>query len=361
MLLLVLVLMMLAPYVGEQLAYHLARGNAKAEAEVARDLLKELPEPENRFATVIDAVVPSVVGIETSDGSRRFASDERSYLWPAMPQGTGVIIDDQGHILTNFHVISDAEQVLVRLSDGKLIEHEDVELVGFNVLADIAVLKIDEPDLMPIEFGNSDAIEVGDTVLAIGNPFGLNQTVTSGIISAKGRHASLDNGPTYQEFLQTDAAINPGNSGGPLVNMRGELIGINTAIFGEESQGIGFAIPSHLAENTVDQLLEGDAPALGWLGVSMEPITRDNRRRFHLPVDEGVLVVSLVPNSPAVRAGIRPHDVIVRWGDIPIARPFELAQAIVHTDPGAEVEVGIVRGDTLITITVTVGEHPVTL
>jgi serine protease Do len=349
------------PYIAEQIAYRLARGKARAEAEVARELLSEIPDAENRLAFVAKSVTPSVVAIETqgalvlsTDGGPLFGNPNQEVAG----EGSGVLIDKQGHIVTNYHVIEDATVISIRLSDGQTIE--EAEVVGFNTDTDLAVLKIDMTgiNLIPIEWGDSDELEVGDAVLAVGSPYGLNLTVTSGIISSTDRYISLSESDTFQYFLQTDAAINQGNSGGPLVNMRGELIGINTAILGETNQGIGFAIPSRLARHIIEQLIENRVASLGWLGVSMAEVSRDDVARLDLATRKGVLVADVVPNSPASRAGFLPNDVIRRWGDQDVLGSTDLFRAVVRTKPGLSMDVLVVRNSEERTISVTVGSRP---
>jgi len=352
------------PHIAEQIAYRLARGKARAEAEVARALLNEVPDVENRLAFVAKAVTPSVVAIETQgemlsfEGGPSFPGRRDNPELEIEGEGSGVLIDNEGHIVTNYHVIKDASYIAIRLSDGQTIS--EVEVVGFNSDTDLAVLKIDLTglDLLPLEWGDSDDLEVGDAVLAVGSPYGLNLTVTSGIISSTDRYISLSQNETYQYFLQTDAAINQGNSGGPLVNMRGELIGINTAILGETNQGIGFAIPSGLASRITNQLITNRVASLGWLGVSMANLSRGDVERLDLPTRKGVLVTDIVANSPASRAGFLPNDVIRSWDDQDVLSSTDLFRAVVRTEPGQLVDVLVIRDEKEQTIRVTVGHRP---
>ncbi len=360
--LVLLVLLLFLPYFVEQIQYALTRGRQRAEAEVALELLGQLPEPQNRFAAVAKAVAPSVVGVETERivvaGAPR---DEwgflfgRPSLFRAEGEGSGVIMDKEGYIITNYHVIGQADQVRVKLADGRTISN--VRIVGVDPLSDLAVLKIDEPDLIPARWGDSDSLEVGDSVLAIGNPFRLAHTVTAGIISAKGRRGIIRE-IRYEDFLQTDAAINPGNSGGPLVNMRGEVVGINTAILGERYQGIGFAIPSRIAKDVYERLKATGWVERGWLGVEMQPLDEALANRFGLPNTQGALIVRVFPASPAQKAGLEPGDVVVQWNQEKIRDPSDLSLAIARTPIGQTATVHIIRDGKRLQVQVRVGQRP---
>ncbi|MCS7305698.1 MAG: trypsin-like peptidase domain-containing protein [Thermoguttaceae bacterium] len=360
--LVVLLLLLFLPYFVEQIQYAITRGRQRAEAEVALELLGQLPEPQNRFAAVAKAVAPSVVGIETerivmAAGPR----DEWGFLFGgpslfrAEGEGSGVIMDQEGHIITNYHVIGQADQVRVKLADGRTISN--VRIVGVDPLSDLAVLKIDEPDLVPARWGDSDLLEVGDSVLAIGNPFRLAHTVTAGIISAKGRRGIIRE-IRYEDFLQTDAAINPGNSGGPLVNMKGEVVGINTAILGERYQGIGFAIPSRIAKDVYEHLKATGRVERGWLGVEMQPLDETLANRLGLPNTQGALIVRVFPNSPAQKAGLEPGDVVVQWNKEKIRDPSDLSLAIARTQIGQTATLHIIREGKRLQVEVRVGQRP---
>ena len=231
-------------------------------------------------------------------------------------------------------------------------------VVGADKLSDIAVLKIQADGLTAASWGDSDKLEVGDPVLAIGNPFGLARTVTAGIISAKGRHAVIED-LSYQDFLQTDAAVNPGNSGGPLVNMQGHVVGINTAIVGPTYQGIGFAIPSAFAQEVYQTLKSSGKMSRGWLGVATQALTPALAKQFGLPDSNGALVASVVAGSPAAAAGIEPGDVIVRWNDHATNDPMELALAVAATKPDSTATVELIREGKKNSIKVEVRERPV--
>jgi len=233
-----------------------------------------------------------------------------------------------------------------------------VQVVGADPPTDIAVLKIEASGLTAAPWGDSDELQVGAPVLAVGNPFGLERTVTAGIISAKDRRGVVGN-VGYQDFLQTDAAVNPGNSGGPLVNMSGEVVGINTAIYGRAYQGISFAIPSRMARDVYDQLkATGKITQRGWLGIEMTPVTPQLAEQLNLNTIEGGLVAAVIEGSPAERAGIKPGDLIVRWNADPINEPGDLSLAVARTKPNTKAEVTVLRDGKEEKLTVEVGSRP---
>jgi len=259
--------------------------------------------------------------------------------------GSGVILDPRGYILTNFHVVQQGRMITVRLSDGRTAQ---AEMVGGFEETDLAVLKIDAPGLRPASFGDSEAIGVGEWVLAVGSPFGFEQTVTAGIISAKGRgqidpQASSDGPTRFQEFLQTDAAINPGNSGGPLVDLDGKVVGINTAIASRDggSSGLGFAIPADVARVVMERIIERGRVDRGWLGVSMDRL--DPEIAYTLGIEGGVRVAGVLDNSPAARAGLREGDIIVSLGGRRTENVTRLGNAIMLSEPGKPAEVEFFR------------------
>jgi len=352
-LLIFLVVLLILPYVAERVQFAVTRGRQRARAEVATVALEGMPKSSSRFAWVVKKIEPCVVGIETSSEllGQSFG-DEWSYL-PQAGEGSGVIVDEEGYVVTNSHVVEGAMQVTVKLSDGRTIGN--VRIVGADPKADLAVLKIEAGGLSAANWGDSDQLEVGDEVLAIGNPYRLARTVTAGIISAKGRPGVV--GPlAHQELLQTDAAVNPGNSGGPLVNMDGQVVGINTAIVGQSYRGISFAIPSNLAQRVCERLkTTGKVEPRGWLGVAMEEI--DARRAARLRLDKvyGVEVLTVVVDSPADEAGIQRGDVILRWNGQEIHSPAELSLAVVQSEIGSEATVEIIREERRFDVTVKVG------
>jgi len=269
--------------------------------------------------------------------------------------GSGVIMSEQGFILTNHHVIQGADAIQISLQDGRMAQ---AKLVGSDPDTDVAVLKIDLKKLPVITLGHSDNLRVGDVVLAIGNPFGVGQTVTMGIVSATGRNKLGIN--TFENFIQTDAAINPGNSGGALVDAEGNLVGINTAMFSRSGgyQGIGFAIPTSLAEDVMKEILQHGRPVRGWLGVEARAITPQIARALELDDTQGVVVVGVVRGGPAHRAGLQPGDVIVAIDGKKIAEAREALIAISNRKPGSRVKLEVLRNGKSLTLEATAIERP---
>jgi serine protease Do len=264
--------------------------------------------------------------------------------------GSGVIIDKDGYILTNNHVVEKATSIKVKLSDGK---EYDAKVIGKDGKTDIALIKVSAKNSLPAAvLGNSDKLEVGDWVVAIGNPYGLDHTVTAGIVSAKGR--VIGQGP-YDDFIQTDASINPGNSGGPLYNLRGEVVGINTAII-SGGQGIGFAIPVNMAKALLPQLKESGRVVRGSLGVVIQKVTPELARSFGLKESEGALVSDVTEDSPASRADIRRGDVIVSFNGTPIKDMEQLPKLVAATEVGKRVKVRLLREGKPLDVDVTVAE-----
>ena len=267
--------------------------------------------------------------------------------------GSGVIIDPRGYILSNHHVVDKAEEVTVTLNDRRNFK---AKVIGSDSKTDIAVIKIEASDLPVAPLGNSSSLQVGEWVLAIGNPFGLNQTVTAGIISAKGRSGV---GITeYEDFIQTDAAINPGNSGGPLINLHGEVIGINTAILSRSGgyQGIGFAIPVNQARIIMEQIISSGKVQRSWLGVQIEEVTPDIAQAFGLNEVAGCLVQQIFPKSPAKKAGLRSGDIILYFDGKKITRSAQLRNTVATTPAGSRIAVEIFRNQKRQTIYVVLGD-----
>ncbi|MEM8864977.1 MAG: trypsin-like peptidase domain-containing protein, partial [Planctomycetota bacterium] len=251
--------------------------------------------------------------------------------------------DEEGYILTNFHVVTGANGLLVELDDGRITE---ATIIGADEATDLAVLKIDLPDLIAAEWGDSDDLQVGDLVWAAGSPFGLRRSVTFGIVSALGRRSSSGvTNTAYQEYLQTDVAINPGNSGGPLVDVNGNVVGINTAIIGQSYRGISFAIPSTIARRQYELLKRDGWIERGYLGVSPREVPERMRRVLNLAGGEGVLISDVVRPGPAYNAGLRPRDVILSWNGYMADDPTLLSREIAATEVGSTADVVIRRLD----------------
>ncbi len=264
--------------------------------------------------------------------------------------GSGFIISEDGYILTNNHVVSNADEIYVTLPNQHRYK---AKIVGTDPKTDIALIKIDPKNekLKPVKLGDSDKLQVGEWVVAIGNPFGFSRTVTVGIVSAKGR--VIGAGP-YDNFIQTDAAINPGNSGGPLINMKGEVIGINTAIIAS-AQGIGFAIPINMAKALLPQLKKGKI-VRGWLGVTIQQVNEDLAQYFGMKEPHGALVTSVFPDSPAQKAGIKRGDVIIEFDGKKVKGVHDLPIIVAGTQPGKVVDVVVLRGGKKVTLKVKVGQ-----
>lgn len=321
------------------------------------------------MSQVAERVKPAVVNISTSRTVkaqrhpffddplfRRFFGDPGPQKRKVTNLGSGVIATPNGYILTNNHVIEGAEDIIVKLSDGKEYKGRPI---GMDSRTDIAIIKINETNLPTVPWGDSDKLRVGEVVLAVGNPYGLSQTITMGIISALGRSGI---GITdYEDFIQTDAAINPGNSGGALVNIRGELIGINTAIFSTSGgyQGIGFAIPSNMVKNVMDSIINQGRVVRGWLGVQIQPLTTELVKQLGLKDEGGVLLVDVVEGGPADKGGLKRYDVIVEYDGKKTDNPFHFKNMVAATKPGKTVEIKIIRNGNLLTAKVTIAELPI--
>ena len=329
------------------------------------------------FVDIAKAVKPAVVNIYATKNTgrgegphatpfddpffRRFFGDEFFRKFEQQPKerkerglGSGVIVESNGLIITNNHVVGKADEIRVTLSDKREFK---AKLIGTDPKTDIAVVRIDATGLPTVPWADSDRLEVGEFVLAVGNPFGLTQTVTLGIVSALGRAAGI---AEYEDFIQTDAAINPGNSGGPLVNVRGELVGINTAIFSQSggNMGIGFAVPSNMAQSIMGQLVQTGKVVRGWLGVSIQDLTPELASQFGLGDTKGVLVSDVMDDSPAKKAGFERADVIVEYDGKPMDSPAHLRNAVAQTAVGKKVTVKIIRDKKPKTIELTIAEQP---
>lgn len=332
------------------------------------------------YASIVNKVAPSVVNIYSTKVirvrpfqfpffddpffRRFFGEDEiERYRQPrtqrAQNLGSGVIVTEDGYILTNTHVVEGADEVKVALSNSK--KEYNAKIVGIDPQTDVAVLKVDATDLPAITLGDSDKLEVGDVVLAIGNPFGVGQTVTKGIVSAKrrGGFGLLE----YEDFIQTDAAINPGNSGGALVDAKGRLVGINTFIVTRSggSQGIGFAIPINLARSVMDRLIKHGKVSRGYLGVNIQDVDPDIAKEFNVPENTGAIVADVHPNTPAEDAGLKPGDVIIEFDGKKVRDSRHLQFMVAETPPKKKVVLKIIRDGKQSSLTVTLGERPTDL
>jgi serine protease Do len=325
------------------------------------------------FADVAEAVMPGVVSIASEREPQRgegmpFSGDPFHHFFglpgpdgsPSVPQeglGSGVVVTADGLVLTNNHVVENSSSLFVTLADGRTL---DAEVVGTDPKSDLAVIRLlGKPrDLHPLDLGDSSRIRLGDVVLAVGNPFGVGQTVTMGIVSAKGR-ANLGIAD-FEDFIQTDAAINPGNSGGPLVSASGQVIGINTAILSRtgSSIGIGFAIPSTMAREIMRALVEDGRVVRGWLGVAIQDVDRDLAKGLGLSQDQGVLVSDVSPNSPAARARLERGDLITAIDGTAVTSTGQLRNAIARAGAGARMRLRVARAARSFDVPVTLGELP---
>jgi serine protease DegQ len=285
----------------------------------------------------------------------RFFYGDREDDDPQGGLGSGVIVSPEGYILTNFHVIEGAQEIEVTLSDSR---KATAKLIGADPDTDLAILRIQLDRLPVIALGNSDSLQVGDRVLAIGNPFGVGQTVTSGIVSALGRNQLGIN--TFENFIQTDAAINPGNSGGALVDVQGNLLGINTAIYSRSggNMGIGFAIPVSTARQVLEGIVKDGQVTRGWLGVEPTEITPEMAETFGLKQTQGVIITGVLQDGPAAKAGIKPGDVLLRVAGKDIQNVGELLTHIASLPPGQQVKVELARRNAAMTLDVTPAQRP---
>jgi serine protease Do len=302
-------------------------------------------------------IPPELRGTPFEEFFRRFGAPGQIPQRPrrTMGQGSGFIIDGSGLVVTNNHVVGNADRVRVELADGRELP---AQVVGTDPQTDIALLKVEAGAPLPtVPWGDSEALRVGEPVLAMGNPFGLGGTATSGIVSARGRQIGA--GP-YDDFIQTDASINPGNSGGPLFNLRGEVVGVNTAIFSPSGGniGIGFAVPSAIARRVVEDLRDDGRVQRGWLGVSLQPVDRELAEALGTPEAEGALIAAVEPGSPAARGGLQAGDVVTKAGQREVESPRDLAAAVAESEPGATLALTLRRDGQQREQQVTLGTTP---
>ena len=309
---------------------------------------------------------PSVVSITASKAPQRdpraedpvfqyfFGGNRQSRGEPQIGLGSGVIVSPEGYLLTNNHVVAGADDIEVKLADGR---EAKAQVIGTDPDTDVAVLKNNLDRLPAITFGASDDLQVGDVVLAIGNPFGVGQTVTSGIISALGRDQLGIN--TFENFIQTDAAINPGNSGGALVDANGNLLGINTAIYSRSggSMGIGFAIPAATARQVMESLIKDGQVRRGWIGVEPRDLTPEIAQTLNLPIKQGVLITGVLQSGPASSGGVRPGDVVVKVGEKTVTTSVQLLNAVAALTPDQQAVIQVQRGDRKLDLNVTVAQR----
>ncbi len=320
--------------------------------------------PPGSFRLAAQKASAAVVSINTSKAARRnpnsndpwfrfFFGDQDNE--PQVGLGSGVIVSPNGYILTNNHVIEGADEIEVILNDSR---RSRARVIGSDPDSDLAVLKVELDKLPVIVLGNSDALQVGDPVLAIGNPFGVGQTVTSGIVSALGRNQLGIN--TFENFIQTDAAINPGNSGGALVDANGNLQGINTAIYSRSggNMGIGFAIPVATAQQVLESIVKEGQVTRGWIGVEPSDLSPELAETFGVKTDAGVIITGVLQNGPAAQAGIRPGDVITRVAGQPVQNVSELLTRVAGLKPGSAVSFSVRRQDRTLEISITPGVRP---
>jgi len=344
----------------------------QAAAPTAPVLPVQMPLNTGSFAGVAEVIKPAVININTvskggtlsgggrtpfeeffgEDFFRRFFGDAPERI-PQRSLGSGVIVDPSGIALTNAHVVEKATEIEVITLDGS--KHK-AKVVGADKKTDLAVLKLDDgkAQFKFARLGDSDRMQVGDWVIAVGSPFGLQATVTAGIVSAKARN--IGQGP-FDDFIQTDAAINPGNSGGPLVNMQGEVIGINTAIVAGGS-GIGFAIPSNMAKKIYTEINSKGRVTRGWLGVSIQPLTQELARSFNAKDTKGVLISDVIPDSPAAKAGLKPGDILLEFDGKKVEAPPDLQRTVALAQPGQDAKMKVWRDQAEKTVEIKIGEGP---
>ncbi len=339
----------LGPLAIERFQYAATKGRVTAEYDNAREMLNGLPlhDVSQAFELVAQRIKPSVVSIRSSGGSGSSEPGQGNG-----GQGSGVIMSEDGYIVTNEHVVAGASFVKVDLHDRRQF---DGVVVGQDTGSDLAVIKIEATGLLPADWGDSDSLSVGSMVWAVGSPYGLEQTVTSGILSAKERGTSQQ---SSREYLQTDAAVNPGNSGGPLVNARGEVVGINTSIFGEQFLGISFAIPSSIAKFVFEQISQTGKVTRSYLGVRPRAVRQDDLSRWNLPDLNGAVVDEIPADGPASNSPLQIGDVIRKWNGKDVRTFNTLYSMIAMTSQNSVAKVDVLRNGQPLTLEVQVVERP---
>jgi serine protease DegQ len=340
-------------------------GNVVSFKEAAQDVT---PKKINSYSDASKKAMPAVVNVSTIKEVRvprhplmddpllrHFFGDRLDEKRRTNSLGSGVIVSPQGYILTNYHVVKAADEIEVLLADGRKVTPR---VVGDDPDTDLAVLKVDMKNLPAITFGHSEEANVGDVVLAIGNPYGFGQTVTMGIISALGRsHLGLN---AFENFIQTDAAINPGNSGGALVDVSGNLIGINSVIYSRtgSSSGIGFAIPASVAKQVMEQIIKNGSVTRGWIGVEAQDMSKELAESFKLPNSSGALIAGVLKSSPADKAGVKPGDILLAVEGRPVTDSLSMLNLIAALPPGKPVAFTMMRNQTEVQLKITVGKRP---
>ncbi len=363
---LLLVARVVGPYLVRELQYAATSGRLQAEYEFSKqeledgDLQRVAQVQQTVSQMVARRIAPSVVHVFTTSGETSTLGAADGINFPFREthgQGSGVVIDESGHILTNLHVVRNTSSIHVTLSDGRDVP---AEIVGADRLTDLAVIRVDANNLIPADWGDSEKLEVGSLVWAAGSPFGLDQSITFGILSAK--HRGGQAGTSFQDFLQTDAAVNPGNSGGPLVDSQGRVVGINTAIVGDTYQGISFAVPSSVARRVYERIKDTGYVSRGWLGAQLAPVPSTLAEKAGLPTGKGALVQMVVEDtqnpSPAQRAGLKPGDMIVRFDGRDVSDFSSLIQQVSGNEAGFHAEMVVVRKGERLTLDVVLGERP---
>ena len=348
--------------------YFLGRATMPSYTSFTPRVPGKILDTSRGFSEIVKAVRPSVVNISSIKIVKRQPGafdeffdffypfpDGRSKKWKEQSLGSGVIVSEDGYIVTNYHVVEQSDDIKVILFDKRSFR---AKIIGADPKTDISIIKIDAKGLPVIPWGDTEKIEVGEFVLAIGNPFGLSHTVTMGIISAVGR---ADVGiADYEDFIQTDAAINPGNSGGPLVNIKGELIGINTAIFSKTGgyQGIGFAVPSNMVRLVMGQLIKGGKVTRGWIGVTIQELTPELAQKFGLKISDGALVSDILKGGPAHKAGIMRGDIILVFDNKKVKDVGTFRNMVAQSLVGSQIKMKLLRRDREVVVTATITELP---
>lgn len=342
-------------------------GRATSQQEGRSAAIRPIESLSSAFERVAKVVEPSVVNVSAEQvveghalqdlfgGANPFGfffDQPRDLRQKSL--GSGFIVDPRGYILTNHHVVNNASKIKVRMQDGRELRGT---VVGTDPQTDLAVIKVDASNLPVLKLAAADEVQVGQWVLAFGSPFGLEQTMTAGIISAKGRFIGSG---SYDNFLQTDAAINPGNSGGPLVNLEGEVVGINTMILSQSGgfQGVGLAIPATMASSIYPQLIRSGKVTRGWLGVSIQELTPELAKGFNVKPDRGVLIAHVEPDSPAAKAGLRPGDIVLEYNGRKTDSPRDLSMAVAESKVGSPARLTLLRGNQTVSMSVLVSEKP---